>query len=105
MTLDELIQYLRLRDFKLRGQVEREQMAYFDWSVDSNVMMVVYWSAEHDCFVWRLSDLLILPRNIIIKFKPLPLEQDIWVDRMFDALNAQIDHLYKWIFPAHSEDF
>lgn len=104
MSLDELVNYLRLRDYHLCGDFDEQKVAALTWSIDSNIVVVIYWSAEHNCFVWRLAARFMSACCAYIRFKPLPLEQDIWLDRMFDALNEQIDHLYKWIFPAHTED-
>lgn len=105
MSIDELIQYLRLRDFHFcGGSVGAEPAAAFIWSVDSGVVVVVKWSTEHNCYMWHVASRFISKFNTYIRFKPLLLEQDIWLDRMFDALNEQIDHLYTWLFPAHTED-
>lgn len=105
MSLDELIQYLRLRDFHLCGTNDEKQQAALSWSIDSAIVVVVFWNAESNCFAWRLASHFMSRKNCFITPKPLLLEQDIWIDRMFDALNEQIDHLYKWLFPAHTEDF
>lgn len=110
MTLDDLIHYLVLRDYHLCGIREPDPNdnnvgeAALTWSVDSNVVVVVYWSASDNCFAWRLAARFLSKSNAYLTFKPLLLEQDIFVDRLFDALNAQIEHFYKWILPAHTEE-